>query len=85
MNKFLGENWRTTIWGFVTIVAGVITYNPELVSFLPEPIKGYAVGFSGLVTVIAAGGFVAHAKDKNVTGGTIPSTHEAEKRVDKDK
>lgn len=84
LEDFFGPNWRTTIWGGITVLSLLIAAQPDSVAFLPDSIEGYVKGIAGLVTLITGGKFVSNIKDKNVTGGTVPSTHEAEKRIVKD-
>jgi hypothetical protein len=90
MNKFfsetlgLGPNWVTTVLGFVTLVMGAISVKPDVVAFLPDNIEGYVVGVANLITLVSGGAFAVKVKSSNVTGGEVPSTHEAEKRVKKD-
>ena len=71
MNTLLGANWRTTLSGWIAVLASAIVINPSLVAFLPEAIRNYVTGFAGIVAVISGGTFAAQAKDKRVTGGTV--------------
>jgi len=73
MNTLLGANWRTTLFGWIAVIASAIAINPDLVAFLPETIRGYVTGFAGIVAVGFGGTFAAQAKDKNVTGGSVPN------------
>lgn len=72
---------ETSVAGFVALLAGAIYTNPELISFLPEQVAEVLKGISGLITVATGGVFVHFVKNKNVTGGSLPATKEAEKRV----
>ncbi len=74
MNKLLGANWQTTVWGWVTLLAGAIALYPQSVDFLPDSIKGYVKGIAGLIALVTGATFAAKVKDKNVTGGTIQQT-----------
>ena len=73
MNTLLGANWRTTLFGWIAVIASAIAVNPDLIAFLPETIRGYVTGFAGVLAVAFGGTFAAQAKDKNVTGGTVPN------------
>ncbi|XHR30400.1 MAG: hypothetical protein ACFUZC_07525 [Chthoniobacteraceae bacterium] len=73
MNTILGANWRTTLIGWIAVLASAIAINPSLVSFLPETIRNYVTGFAGILAVVSGGTFAAQAKDKNVTGGSVPN------------
>jgi hypothetical protein len=79
----LGPNWVTTVLGFVTLVTGAISVNPDSVSFLPDALEGYVVGLSNFITLVSGGAFAMKVKSANVTGGVVPSTKEAEKRIEK--
>lgn len=72
--KLLGANWRTTLWGSITVAATAITANPLAVAFLPDSIEGYVRGCAGVIALVAGGVFVANVKDKQVTGGVIQQT-----------
>ena len=67
MNTILGANWRTTLTGWVAVLASAIAINPDLVAFLPESIRSYITGFAGILAVVSGGTFATQAKDKNVT------------------
>jgi len=82
LEKLFGPNWRTTTWGFLTILAAVVSFQPDAIAFLPDNVEKYVRGICGIVAIITAGKFVANTKDKDVTGGTVPATKEAKKRVD---
>ena len=75
MNSFFtfifGANWRTTISGWITVLASAIAVNPGLVAFLPDTTRHFVIGISGLLAVISGGTFAYHTKDKQVTGGSI--------------
>lgn len=73
MNTLLGANWRTTLTGWVAVLASAIAINPSLVAFLPESIRSYVTGFAGILAVVSGGTFATQAKDKNVTGGSVPN------------
>ena len=73
MNTLLGANWRTTLTGWVAVLASAIAINPDLVAFLPESIRNYITGFAGILAVVSGGTFATQAKDKNVTGGSVPN------------
>ena len=71
MNTILGANWRTTLSGWIAVLASAIAINPSLVAFLPEAVRAYVTGFAGIIAVISGGTFAAQAKDKQITGGTV--------------
>jgi hypothetical protein len=69
----LGANWRTTLSGWITVLASAIAINPGLVAFLPESVRTYVTGMAGLMAVVSGGAFALNAKDKQVTGGSVPN------------
>ena len=71
MNTILGANWRTTLTGWIAVLASAIAINPSLVAFLPESLRNYVTGIAGLLAVASGGAFATQAKDKCVTGGTV--------------
>jgi hypothetical protein len=71
MNTILGANWRTTLSGWIAVIASAIAINPNLVAFLPETLRGYVTGIAGLLAVVSGGTFATQAKDRQVTGGTV--------------
>ena len=73
LESLLGANWRTTLTGWITVAASAIAIKPELVAFLPDPPRGWITGTAGLIAVLSGGTFAAQAKDRQVTGGTMPN------------
>ena len=71
MNTILGANWRTTLSGWIAVIASAIAINPSLVAFLPEASRNYVTGIAGILAVVSGGAFAAQAKDKCVTGGSV--------------
>jgi hypothetical protein len=71
MNTLFGANWRTTLSGWIAILASAIAVNPKLVEFLPESIRSTITGVAGLIAVVSGGTFAYSAKDKQVTGGSV--------------
>jgi len=69
----LGANWRTTLSGWITVLASAIAINPGIVAFLPESVRTYVTGMAGLVAVVSGGAFALNTKDKQVTGGSVPN------------
>ena len=81
LTRIIGVNWRTTVSGFLTILAGFILTSPESFAFLPDFIESW-VTFGAKVILLPAGtSFAALAKDSVVTGGNHPATAEARKRI----
>jgi hypothetical protein len=72
--NILGANWWTTLWGFITVVAGVISARPSLVAFLPDSWEPNVSGIALLITAIAGTTFAVGVKSKEVTGGTVQQT-----------
>ncbi len=73
MNTILGANWRTTLSGWIAVIASAIALNPDLVAFLPETMRSYIISIAGFLAVASGGAFATQAKDKHVTGGTVPN------------
>ena len=44
MTTFLGANWRTTVTGWITVLASAIAMNPKLIAFLPEHVRNRSLG-----------------------------------------
>lgn len=80
-SKILGPNWRTSLSGYITLGAVSLVAQPDLISFLPLAIQSYILGIAKIVMVISGGTFVTCAKDSKVTGGSVPATQEAQKRL----
>jgi hypothetical protein len=74
MNTLLGANWRTTLSGWITVLASAIAINPSIVAFLPETLRSYLTGIAGLVAIVSGGTFAYNAKDKQVTGVSTGKT-----------
>lgn len=68
LESFFGPNWRTTLSGSITVLAGAIATNHDLVSFLPAAWQHAVTGIAGLISVLAGGTFAAVSKDRAVTG-----------------
>lgn len=85
LEKLFGPSWRTSLWGYVTLLCVTIAANPFSIEFLPDNIEKYIKGIASLIAIISGGATVNNMKDKQVTGGTVPSTIEAKERVDHDK
>jgi len=87
LSKLFGPNWRTSTSGIVTVIAVttafVIHGDNSIVAFLPDKIEEFIVGLSKLIAVVSGVIFALTVKDSHVTGGDVPQTAEAEKRVQK--
>jgi len=87
LSKLFGPNWRTSTSGIVTVIAVttafVIHGDNSLVAFLPDKVEEFIVGLSKLIAVVSGVIFALTVKDSHVTGGDVPQTVEAKKRVQK--
>ena len=87
LSKLFGPNWRTSTSGVVTVIAVttafVIHGDNSLVAFLPDKVEEFIIGLSRLIAVVSAVIFALTVKDSHVTGGDVPQTVEAKKRVQK--
>ena len=87
LSKLFGPNWRSSTSGIITVVAVVTAFtihnDNSLVAFLPDKLEEYILGFSKLIAVVGGIIFALTVKDSHVTGGDIPQTIEAGKRVQK--
>jgi hypothetical protein len=87
LNNLLGPNWRSSTSGVLTVIAVVaftaIHSDNSLVSFLPNKLEEYVLGFSKLIAIVSGIIFALTVKDSHVTGGDIPQTVEAKSRVQK--
>jgi len=87
LSKLFGPNWRSSTSGIITVIAVttafVIHGDNSIVSFLPDKLEEYIVGFAKLIAVVSGVVFALTVKDSHVTGGDIPQTAEAEKRIEK--
>jgi hypothetical protein len=72
IQTMLGTSWQTTLAGVIAALAGAAKVIPAL--------QPYADILTS-VGLVAAGVVGVAAKDKNVSGGTIPATKEAAKRI----
>jgi len=87
LNNLFGPNWRSSTSGILTVIAVAtavaIHSDNSLVSFLPDKLEEYIVGFSKLIAIVSGIIFALTVKDSHVTGGNIPQTVEAKSRVQK--
>jgi hypothetical protein len=70
----LGANWKTSLSGYVTILAYFVHDKPQVIQWIPEPTKGILWNAAEWIFL---GGFLAFAKqvkDKNITGGMTQQT-----------
>jgi len=85
LSKIFGPNWKTSTTGIITVVAiatsAAIQADNSLVFFLPDNAEKYIIGISKLIAVVTGIIFTLNVKDSHVTGGTIPQTTEAVKRL----
>lgn len=85
LSKIFGPNWRSSSSGLTTVIAVTtaiaIHSDPTLVAFLPDTAEIYILGISKLVAVVSGIIFALTVKDAAVTGGSVPQTNEAEKRI----
>ena len=88
LSKLFGPNWRSSTSGILTVVAICTAFaihgDNSLVAFLPDKAEEYIVGFSKLIAVVSGIIFALTVKDAAVTGGKIPQTKEAKKRIKKE-
>lgn len=67
LEKWFGMNWRTTLSGYVGLLAAFIAYAPEL--FPQEtPWGQWAQKIAAFIAFMGFGNFARTAKDKAVTG-----------------
>ena len=85
MTKIFGANWRTSVFGGGALLFGGLSTQPDLFSFLTPEHAAWIMGVSKLLAYIFGTLFVFACKDGKVTGGTVPSTLEAVKRVEDEK
>lgn len=66
--KIFGASWRTSLWGILSIL-------PQIAKPVQDYLETQKISANTLniVTMIFAVLFVLTAKDKQVTGGTIPN------------
>ena len=87
LSKLFGPNWRSSTSGIITVVAVVTAFtvnsDNSLVAFLPNKLEEYIIGFAKLIAIVSGVIFALTVKDSHVTGGDVPQTIEAEKRVQK--
>jgi cytochrome c biogenesis protein CcdA len=65
IENLLGDNWRTSLWGGIMLIALAINQTPTIIDFLPDNAEGWVRGISGLIVVASGLKFVSAAKDKN--------------------
>lgn len=87
LSKLFGPNWRSSTSGIVTVISVVTAFavhsDNSLVAFLPDKLEEYIIGFAKLIAIVSGVIFALTVKDSHVTGGEIPQTVEAEKRIQK--
>ena len=64
IESILGENWRTSLWGGIMLAALAINQAPTMIDFLPDDVRAWIRGISGLLVIASGLKFAASAKDK---------------------
>lgn len=65
IEELFGENWRTTLWGSVMLVALAVNQTPTIIEFLPDDAEAWVRGISGIIVMASGLKFVNEAKDKS--------------------
>lgn len=65
IEEIFGENWRTTLWGSVMLVALAVNQTPTIIEFLPDDTEAWVRGISGIIVMASGLKFVNEAKDKS--------------------
>ena len=68
LESILGPNWRTTLSGWIMVLAGAVVMEPALLDFLPPAVTKDLIGIAKLIVLVSGGAFAHAAKDKNVAG-----------------
>ena len=63
IENLLGENWRTSLWGGIMLIALAINQTPTIIDFLPDNAEAWVRGISGIIVVASGLKFVSAAKD----------------------
>ena len=71
----LGANWRSSLSGYISIVALMIHEKPEWIQWIPEPTRGFIWSVSEYIFVGGFAVMVNRVKDKNITGGDTQQTY----------
>lgn len=66
IENLLGENWRTSFWGGIMLIALAVNQTPTIIEFLPDNAEAWVRGISGLIVVASGFKFVGAAKDRTV-------------------
>ena len=72
------KSWKTTVAGIATILGALAAFAKAYFDGDPSTIPN----FEATYVAITVGVGLLLAKDGNVTGGTVPATPEATKRVE---
>ena len=90
--KLFGPNWKTLVSGAGTAIFGALTTLASLpytlgdiATIIPPEWKPIVFKYSLIATVILKFWNSLAQKSKNVTGGTVPQTWEAESRANSPK
>ncbi len=66
IENLLGENWRTSLWGGIMLIALAINQTPTIIDFLPDNAEAWVRGISGIIVIASGLKFVSEAKDRSV-------------------
>jgi hypothetical protein len=72
-----GTNWQTNVSGFATLLGAAASVAASIGKKQMPDETQLGIIFAAISTGVG----LLQAKDKNVTGGTVPATKEAQRRV----
>jgi len=78
---FCDPNSKTTFLGAAMAVTFYLSSEPALFQFLEEDDVETITGVLKILSGVFAVLFAYYTKSKDVTGGSVPSTYEAENRI----
>jgi len=82
MTRIWGVNWKTSLSGIATTIAGFFATNPELFDHFPSEWKDTLIFINKVLLILGGASFSVSVKDKSVTGGKVAATKEALSRTD---